>query len=74
MAVTQVRTCDICSSNKNVQILTGVYGKRPFEVDLCADCWDTTRAPFDRSIRRPTRSTIKPQHRFHKTDLAKTNL
>jgi hypothetical protein len=74
MAVTQVRTCDICKTNEDVNILTGVYGKKAFEVDLCETCWGKVANNFAGAARRPTRATIKPQHRFHKTEISKASL
>lgn len=74
MAVTSLRVCDVCGTSDNVNILTGVYGKKPFEVDLCQTCYEGCSHEFAKKIRRPTRSTIKPQHRFHKTTVDKTNL
>lgn len=74
MAVTSLRVCDVCGTTEHVNILTGVYGKKPFEVDLCTTCYEHCSEDFAKKIRRPTRSTIKPQHRFAKTSISKTNL
>lgn len=74
MAVKQLRYCDLCQTDEGVEIMVVAYGKDAWEVDLCASCFEEQTERYERSKRRTTRSTIKPQHRFKKTEVKKVNL
>lgn len=74
MAVKQLRFCDLCQTDENVDIMVVAYGKEAWEVDLCEACFKEQSDLYETMKRRTTRSTIKPQHRFKKTDLKKANL
>ena len=74
MAVQQIRYCDVCHTDTDVEIMVVAYGKEAWEVDLCRACFDKQADTYNDHKRRTTKSTIKPQHRFKKTKVTRANL
>jgi hypothetical protein len=59
--------CDKCGSDRDVDVVTVVFGRRPpWEADLCAADYDHLFGVLQRKGRRATKSNVRPQHRFEK--------
>lgn len=72
MATVARRICDSCGSDEKVEelIVVFAYGKaRPWGVDCCAKCYQSRFADLIPKGRNPTRSNIRPQHKFVKTNI-----
>ena len=72
MAEVTSKICDACGGTKNIDTLMVVYhyGKdRPWEVDMCEDCYATRFADLLPKARPSMRATTRPQYRLVKTDI-----
>lgn len=74
MATYAVTKCDLCMSDSNVRLLTVSFGKKVWEADLCEKCYGEQLGDLAYKGRRPTKSNIKPPHKFKITELVPENL
>lgn len=77
MATVQVTRCDVCGSDKQVDKLVVVYHYRkgrPWEVDICASCYEDRFGDVIKKGRRPEINNVRPQHKFKKIAITEDNL
>jgi hypothetical protein len=74
MGTSTVTFCDLCKGTTDVSVMTVVFSRKAWEVDICQGCYGKGFSALIKSARRAERSTVKPQHRFKVTEIDKSNL
>ena len=67
-----VRFCDNCKSSTDVHDLTVVYDAGtgfPWEADLCKACYEAMLGALRKKGREAEVKSLRPRHKFHKTEV-----
>lgn len=77
MATVARKVCDRCRNASSVDVMMVVYkyqDSSPWEVDLCADCYEDLLGPLRKVSRPAKRANVKPQYRMTETILTPEQL